>query len=313
MFLLNVTVPEVPSIVLDKDSLKEGVTQLIHQVQEAPDTFFRDLIQDMIQFGIKVLAALVVYMVGAWLIRKIKQILNRYFTRKKTDATIATFVSSFTSFMLTILLIVITVGTLGVDTTSLAALLAAGGMAIGMSLSGTVQNLAGGIMILLFKPFKVGDFISTQGFSGTVMAVSIVSTKICTTDNREIVMPNGALSNSNIDNYSTHPIRRVEWTVSVEYGVDADKCIALLMGILQADARILNDTTAGAANPFVALSSMNANDISFVARAWVNASDYWDVTYAINKEFYTQLPLNGMGFAYPHMDVTISSPVEVTK
>ncbi len=303
--LFDVTTPEVPAIVIDKDSIKTTVETLIHDVKEAPDEFFQDLLQDAIQFGIKVLAALLIYIIGAWLIRKIKLILQRYFTRKKTDATIATFVSSFTSFMLTILLIVITVGTLGVDTTSLAALLAAGGMAIGMSLSGTVQNLAGGIMILLFKPFKVGDFINAQGFSGTVMAVSIVSTKIRTTDNREIIMPNGALSNSNIDNYSTHPLRRIEWQASVEYGVDADKCIEVLMKILLADSRILNATTEGAADPFVALSSINPNDISFVMRAWVKAEDYWDVTYAINKEIYTQLPANGMGFAYPRMDVTI--------
>ncbi len=303
---LNVTVPEVPVVVIDKDSLKTTVETLIQEVQEAPDVFFQDLLQDIIQFGIKVLAALLIYMVGAWLIRKIRLILQRYFRRKQTDATIATFVTSFTSFMLTILLIVITVGTLGVDTTSLAALLAAGGMAIGMSLSGTVQNLAGGIMILLFKPFKVGDFIVAQGFSGTVTAVSIVSTKIRTTDNREIIMPNGALSNSNIDNYSTQPIRRVEWIASVEYGVDADKCIEVLRKMLLADSRILDAATAGAAAPFVALSSLNANDISFVMRAWVKAEDYWAVTYAINKEIYTQLPQNGMGFAYPRLDVTIT-------
>ncbi len=304
--LLNITTPEIPPIVLDKDSIKTTVETLIHEVQEAPNEFFQDLLQDTIQFGIKVLAALLIYVVGAWLIRKIKTILQRYFNRKKTDPTIATFVGSFTSFMLTVLLIVITVGTLGVDTTSLAALLAAGGMAIGMSLSGTVQNLAGGIMILLFKPFKVGDFITTQGFSGTVKAVSIVSTKIRTTDNREIIMPNGALSNSNIDNYSTQPLRRVDWTASVEYGINADECIEVLMNILKADSRILNAETPGAADPFVALSSLNANDISFVMRAWVKAEDYWPVTYAINKEIYTQLPEHGMGFAYPHMDVTIT-------
>ncbi len=304
--LFNVTIPEVPAVVIDKDSIKTTVETLIQEVKEAPDVFFQDLLQDIIQFGIKVLAALLIYIVGAWLIRRIKQILQRYFTRKKTDATIATFIGSFTSFMLTILLIVVTVGTLGVDTTSLAALLAAGGMAIGMSLSGTVQNLAGGIMILLFKPFKVGDFITTQGFSGTVKAVSIVSTKIRTTDNREIIMPNGALSNSNIDNYSTQPIRRIEWIASVEYGIDADNCINLLRNMLLSDSRILSATTPGAADPFVALSSLNANDISFVMRAWVKADDFWPVTYDINKEIYTQLPQHGMGFAYPRLDVTLT-------
>ncbi len=306
MFLLDITTEAVAPIVLHKDSIKQNVETLVHQVQEAPSEFFQELLQDIIRFGIQVLAALMIYAIGAWLIRKIKQLMQRYFARKKTDATIATFSSSLVSFFLTVLLIVVTVGTLGVDTTSFAALLAAGGMAIGMSLSGTVQNFAGGIMILLFKPFKVGDFITAQGFSGTVVAVSIVSTKLRTTDNREITLPNGALSNGNIDNYSVHSIRRVEWSVSVEYGVDADKCIEVLHQILEADTRILHADIPNAADPFVALSSLNANDISFVLRGWVKAEDYWDVLYAINKELYTKLPENGMGFAYPRMDVTIT-------
>ncbi len=306
MHLLNITTEVTPPINFCQDSVKQSVETLVHQVQEAPSEFFTELLQDTIRFGIQVLAALLIYAIGAWLIRKIKLLMQRYFARKKTDATIATFSSSMVSFFLTVLLIVVTVGTLGVDTTSFAALLAAGGMAIGMSLSGTVQNFAGGIMILLFKPFKVGDFITAQGFSGTVMAVSIVSTKLRTTDNREIILPNGALSNGNIDNYSVHSIRRVEWIVSVEYGVDADKCIDVLRGILEADGRILHASIPGAADPFVALSSLNANDVSFVLRSWVKAEDYWDVLYDINKELYTKLPENGMGFAYPHMDVTIT-------
>lgn len=301
MMLLQTQVPPI----ISPDSIRTVTETIIERVQTDPDTFMHDLMQSAIRFGIKVLVALLIYLAGAWLIKQLKQLLKRIFIRRKTEATLASFITSFVSISSTILLIIVTVGTLGVDTTSLAALLAAGGMAIGMALSGTVQNFAGGIMLLVFKPFKAGDYIVAQGFSGTVTAVSIVNTKIRTTDNREVVIPNGALSNGTIDNYSAQPLRRVEWIVSVGYGTDADECIELVQKILHADNRILDASTLGAADPLVALSSLNANDISFVARAWVKREDYWDVFWAVNKELYTQLPQHGMGFAYPRMDVTI--------
>lgn len=299
--LLQVAEP----VILPPDSVKQVVGEVIGKIQEDPNTFLQELGTNALHFGLKVLAALVIYIVGVWFIRWVKSLLKKLFIRRNTEPTLATFVGSAVSISLTILLIIITIGTLGVDTTSLAALLAAGGMAIGMAMSGTVQNFAGGIMILVFKPYKVGDFIEAQGFKGTVTAVSIVSTKLRTPDNREVVLPNGSLSNGNVDNYSHYPLRRIDWTVSVAYGVKSDDCMALLHKILREDARILDSTTEGAADPLVALASLNANDISFVVKAWVKNEDYWDVTYAINKEIYEQLPQNGMGFAYPHMDVTI--------
>ena len=146
---------------------------------------------------------------------------------------------SIVSIALTIILILITVGTLGIDTTSLAALLAGGGMAIGLALNGTVQNFAGGIMILVFRPFKAGDFIEAQGYSGTVTEVNIVSTKLTTTDNRNIIIPNGALSNGTVNNYSQNQLRRVDWTVGVEYGSSAEQTKALLLGIMNSDSRVL--------------------------------------------------------------------------
>lgn len=302
MFLLQ-TQP-LPHVI-SPDSIRTVTETIIEKVHTDPNTFMHELGQSAIHFGLKVLIALVVYFLGIWLIRWLKQLLRRIFIRRNTEATLASFVVSFASIASTVLLIIVTVGTLGVDTTSLAALLAAGGMAVGMALSGTVQNFAGGIMLLVFKPFKAGDYIVAQGFSGIVTAISIVHTKIRTTDNREVVIPNGALSNGSIDNYSAQPLRRVEWIVSVAYGTDADECMDVIRKILYADSRILDSTTEGSADPIVALSSLNANDISFVARAWVKREDYWEVFWAVNKELYTKLPQHGMGFAYPHMDVTI--------
>lgn len=303
MILLQADIPTPP--VITGDSLRNATEALIQKVQEDPNTFLHDAGQSLIHFGIKVLIAIAVYLVGAWLIRQFGKFLRRLFQRRHTEATLASFITSLFTITSSVLLIIVTVGTLGVDTTSLAALLAAGGMAVGMALSGTVQNFAGGIMLLIFKPFKVGDYIKAQGAEGTVKAVSIVSTKIQTTDNREIVLPNGSLSNGDIDNYTVYPLRRVQWTISVSYGTDAEECIDLLLQLLRNDKRILDSSTECAKDPFVALLSLNANDISFIARVWVKTEDYWDVTFDLNKTIYTELPKAGITFAYPHVDVTL--------
>ncbi len=303
MYLLQST-PQVPPVNIN-DSLRVVTETAMQQLQSDPEAFFTNLGHDAIMFGIKVLMSLIIYFVGAWLIRKIKQLMRRRFERRNTDPTVASFTLSATSFGLTVVLVIITVGTLGVDTSSLAALLAAGGMAIGMALSGTVQNFAGGIMILIFKPFKVGDWISALGFQGTVTEVSIVSTKIKTIDNREVVLPNGSLSNGVIDNFSALPIRRIDMLVSVEYGTRVDECRELILSIIRSDARVLDKSTEGADDPLVELKTLNSSDISFVVRAFVKNEDFWSVTYSLNERIYTLLPENGINFAYPHVDVTM--------
>lgn len=287
------------------DSLKAVRSALIEGVKNDPATFIEELATKAVDFGVKVIAALLIYIVGIWIIRKVKNLLKRGFERKNTEGTLASFIVSLVSIGLTVLLIIITIGSLGINTTSLAALLAAGGMAIGMALSGTVQNFAGGIMLLVFKPFKAGDYITAQGYSGTVKSVSIFSTKIVTTDNREVVIPNGALSNGNIDNYSSLPLRRVDLNVSVEYDTDADACIAAIKEIVETDPRVLDSSTEGAADVFVALSSLNPSDITFVVRAWTRSEDYWGVYFDLNKAIYTELPRKGINFEYPHMNVLL--------
>jgi len=264
-----------------------------------------ELLDKAVAFGLKLLAALAIYLVGAWAIRKIKGIVARIFERKKTDAAIASFVQSIISIALTILLIIITIGAVGIDTTSLAALLAGGGMAIGMALNGTVQNFAGGIMIIAFKPFKAGDYIQAQGFEGTVTEVSIVSTKLTTVDNRSIIIPNGILSNGTINNFSQNQLRRVDWTVNVEYGTSVEEAKAVLMELLKNDKRILNTASGAPAEPFVALSALSDSCIKFVMRAWVKSSDYWDVNFEMNEKIYSKLPEKGISFPFPQMDVHV--------
>ena len=270
-----------------------------------PSELLKDLIDSAVTFGLKVLAAFVIYIIGAWIIKKIKKILTRIFEKRNTDDAIASFIQSIVSIAMTIMLIIITIGALGIDTTSIAALLAGGGMAIGMALNGTVQNFAGGIMIILFKPFKADDFVEVGGYSGTVEEVSITSTKLRTTDNRIIVIPNGVISNGTINNYSHLPLRRLDLTVDVEYGTSAEKTCGAINELIKADNRILTSAFEGAADPFVALSTLKDSSIQFVIRVWVKSEDYWNVNFDLIAKIYDELPKKGINFPYPKLDVNI--------
>ena len=270
-----------------------------------PSELLKDLVDSAVAFGLKVIAAFVIYIIGAWIIRKVKKILTRIFDKKETDDAIASFILSIASIAMTIILIITTIGVLGVDTTSIAALLAGGGMAIGMALNGTVQNFAGGIMIIIFKPFKADDFVEVGGYSGTVEEVSITSTKLRTIDNRIIIIPNGVIANGTINNYSHLPLRRLDLTVDVEYGTQADKVCETLNEIIKADGRILTAATEGAADPFVSINALRDSSVQFVIKVWVKSEDYWDVNYDFIAQIYDQLPKKGINFPYPKLDVNI--------
>lgn len=300
------TLLDTETIVSSADSIMLVTGNMAQQFKDDPGTVIQTLGEKFLEFGLKVVAAFLIYIIGAWCIKKIRLALRGVMTRRKLEASLASFLMSLVTITLYIILIILAISALGVNTTSLAALLAAGGVAIGAALSGTVQNFTGGLMLMIFKPFKAGDFINVQGYSGTVSEVTIVNTKIITIDNREIIIPNGTLSNSNIDNYSAKPLRRVDWQIGVEYGSDADGFMALVKEILSRDARILDAGTSGAADPFVALSQLNDHNILFTIRVWVKKEDYWGVYFDNLKAMYTELPQKGFSFAYPHMDVTIS-------
>ena len=221
MFLFHIlqsVTPEAEKIAqrFSTDSLQTKGAEIAEILRNTPPKeLIEEMVTSFIKFGIKLVFALILYFIGAWLIRKSKKFIARVFTRRGADATLTSFMQSLVTAVLWILLIMFMIGTLGINTTSLAALLAAGGMAIGMAMSGTVQNFAGGLMLLAFKPFKAGDYIEAQGFAGVVKSINIVSTKIVTLDNREVILPNGALSNGTINNYSANPLRRIDLTVNV--------------------------------------------------------------------------------------------------
>jgi len=288
----------------DSLDVQEQLAVVAEKLSTTPvTTLVSELIDKAVAFGLKLLAALAIYLVGAWVIRKVKTIVTRIFERKKTDAAIASFVQSIITIALTVILIIITIGAVGIDTTSIAALLAGGGMAIGMALNGTVQNFAGGLMLIAFKPFKAGDYIQAQGHEGTVTEVNIVSTKLNTVDNRTIIIPNGVLSNGTINNFSNNSLRRVDWSVNVEYNSPVEDTKNLLMSLMKNDIRILNVAKGAPADPFVALSALTDNGAKFVMRAWVHSADYWDVNFDMNEKIYTEVPKNGIEFPYPKMDV----------
>ena len=285
------------------DSARVAWQQFSEMLAADPGTALQQLGQKAVQFGLKLLAALLIYIVGAWIIRRVKKGLQRVFEKRNTERAMATFISSAVSILLTALLIVVVVSTLGVNTTSIAALLAAGGMAIGMALSGTLQNFAGGLMIMAFKPFKAGDYIEAQGYAGTVTDVTIVGTHLLTFDNRKVILPNGALSNGNIVNYSSFPTRRIDITVNLAYGTDAAACIAKLTEIVREDPRFLDGTTPGAKDPIIAVQKLDSSSVVFLIRAWVMTPDYWPAWFDLNERIYTELPLAGFQFPFPQLDV----------
>ena len=290
----------------DSIDIQKATEQFVEKIATTPaDQLLTEFVDKAIAFGLKVLAALAIYVIGAWLIKNIKRVIHNTFVRRNTEHSIASFVESLASIFMTVFLVIFTISALGVNTTSIAALLAAGGMAIGMALSGTVQNFAGGIMLLVFKPFKAGDFIEAQGYSGTVTDVTIVSTKITTTDNRNIIIPNGSLSNGTINNYSQNVYRRLEWLVDVEYGASSEKVKAILKKIIDEEKRIVY-APASPADPTIALNALRDSSVQFVVRAWVKKEDYWDVLYDVNEKIYNQIPENGIQFPFPQLDIHIN-------
>ena len=199
-----------------------------------------DLVKDyLVPFGIKLVAAIVVLILGRWVINLIKKGLAKMLLRRNADPSLNSFVMSLISVVLTFFLIMAIVGILGINTSSLVALLASAGLAIGMALSGTLQNFAGGVMIMLFKPFKVDDFITAQGYDGRVKEIQIFSTHILTPDNKTVILPNGALSTGPVTNYNKQTDRRVDWVFSISYGDDYDKAKAVLQRLCDTDPRIL--------------------------------------------------------------------------
>lgn len=262
------------------------------------ETIIQRLIDWGINAGERIIGAIIVFVVGRFIISFLNKLINKLLSKRKIDPSIKSFVRSLSNILLTILLIVAVVSKLGVETTSFAALLASAGVAIGMALSGNLQNFAGGLIVLLLRPYKVGDLIESQGITGTVREIQIFHTILTTADNKVIYIPNGALSSGTVTNYSREATRRIEWIVGVEYGEDFEKVKKTIEDILAADGRILTDPA-----PTIALHALDASSVNVVTRVWVNAADYWDVYFNINKQIYAVFNREGIGFPFPQLTI----------
>lgn len=284
---------------LQAEEVVKKTTGVIEAVSDGNfDTLLKKLISLGVDAGKSILLAIVIYIVGKFIINLINRLVRQMLERRNVDATIQSFLKSFVSILLNVLLIITVVSALGVNTTSFAALLASFGVAAGMALSGNLQNLAGGLIILLFKPFKVGDVIEAQGVLGSVKEIQIIHTILQTPDNKEIFLPNGSLSSGSIINYSKMDTRRVDLTVSVEYGTDVENVLNALKNIANADSRVLKTP-----EPFIALSGLADSSVNFTFRVWVNGADYWPVFFEMNKQVYEEFNRQGIKFPFPQLQI----------
>ena len=284
---------------LQANEVTEKTSGLIKAVSAGEiDLLLKQLVSMCVEVGKSILLAIVIYIAGKFVIKLINKLIRRTLEHKNVDSTIQSFLKSFVNITLITLLIIMVVGTLGVNTTSLAALLASAGLAVGMALSGNLQNLAGGIILLFLKPFKVGDFIEAQGVSGTVMAIQIFHTILTTPDNKELFIPNGALSSGNITNYTKNDLRRVDFSIGVEYGTEVDKVKQVTLDLLKQDSRIMQDPV-----PLIAVKELGDNGVIFVIRVWAKASDYWGVFFDTNERIYAEYNKQGIGFPFPQIQI----------
>ncbi len=265
----------------------------------ALNDFLSVIAHQAVNFCIHLVVAIVVFYVGRFIVRKINALVKNILTKRNADPSIASFVKSAIEITLYFVLIIVVVGIMGIETSSFIALFASAGVAIGMAMSGTLQNFAGGVLILSLRPYNVGDYIEAQGYAGTVKAIQMFSTIITTPDNKTIIIPNGGLSNGTINNYSRQELRRVDWTVSLAYGTDFDAAKAAILDILAADSRIVKA-------PEVYLGALADSSVNFTVRAWVKAADYWPTFFEVNEKVYAELPKRGLQFPFPQLDVHVS-------
>ena len=290
----------VPTIDAEKTALKNM----------SFDQLMDTLIHDLVHFAISLAVAILVFYVGKFIIKKLYNFVVNILNKRQIDPSLGTFIMSLVRIVLYFILIVTVIGILGLETSSFLALFASAGVAIGMALSGTLQNFAGGVLILLLKPFKVGDYIEAQGFAGTVTSIEIFNTIICTSDNKSIIIPNGGLSTGTINNYSTQSYRRVEWKIGISYGESVETARGIILDLLSKDTRVLQEKPAdgpSVAAPVVYLASLDDSAVTLTVRAWVASANYWSVFFDHNEEFYNVITARpDLSFPFPQLDVHIN-------
>ncbi len=249
-------------------------------------------------YGPKLIGAVITLIIGLWVIKILQNAIKRTFEKREVDISLRGFLNSMVGILLKIMLFISVIGMLGVEMTSFIAILGAAGLAVGMALSGTLQNFAGGVMILIFKPFKIGDYIEAQGHAGSVREIQIFNTILKTPDNKTIIIPNGGLSTGSMTNYSAELQRRVDFVFGIGYGDDVDKARSVLLKLINDDKRILKVPA-----PFIAVSELADSSVNLVVRVWAEATDYWGIHFDLNENVYKTFEKEGLNIPFPQMDV----------
>lgn len=250
--------------------------------------------------GLQVIFALIILFVGLWAAKKIKAILVNIMTKKEIDPTLVGFLANLAYAAIIVFVVIAAISKLGVNTTSFAAVVAAAGLAIGLALQGSLSNFASGVLIIIFKPFKAGDFIVAGGETGVVVEVGMLATEMKTGDNIKIILPNSAAMGGAIKNFSAHPTRRVDMTIGVGYGDNLSKAKEVIEEVIAADERVLKDPA-----PVVAVANLGDSSVDFVVRPWVNAADYWGFKFDFTKAIKERLDEEGISIPFPQRDIHV--------
>ena len=304
--LLQSETEKLQNLIVPDSIQKAQLAETVHKLEKLSTLDYKQLLTDMAQEAgwilLKIVLALVIYFIGKQLIKWVVRIMDRAFDRHHVEVSLRSFLRSMVKVLLMVVLLLAIVQTLGINTSSFLALFASAGLAIGMALSGTLQNFAGGVILLLLRPYKVGDYVEAQGQSGTVESIGLFSTCLKTPDNQTIYVPNNTIATSIIDNYSQSETRRVDWTLSISYGDDVDVARREILAMLAADKRVLTDTA-----PVVYVKNLGESSVDLVIRAWVANADYGGLYFDMNEKMYKELPSKGINFPFPQMDVNIKN------
>ncbi len=265
---------------------------------EQVSVYSEKLITMLIEFGPRVLSAVLLLIFGFWLIKMSERFMSRAMARSKIEVSLQKFFISLSGVLLKILLIIVVASMVGIETTSFVALIGAAGLAVGLALQGSLANFAGGVLILMFKPFRVGDFIEGAGNKGTVAAIQVFHTVLITPDNKRVIIPNGELSSSSITNYSAEPTRRVDMVFGIGYDDDLRKAKTLLHRIVDEDERILKEP-----EPTIAVSELADSSVNFVVRVWCQSQDYWAIFFDMQEKVKLAFDAEGISIPYPQRDV----------
>ena len=295
---------KLQNLIVPDSMQKANLAKTVEKIENLSSLDYQKLLTELTQEAgwilLKIALAFALYFAGKFVIKWILRIMDKAFLRHKVETSLRNFLRSMVKALMMVMLLLAIIQTLGVNTSSFLALFASAGLAIGMALSGTLQNFAGGVVLLILRPYKVGDYIESQGQSGTVESIGLFSTCLKTPDNQTIYVPNNSIATSIIDNYSQSETRRVDWNLSISYGDDVDVARREILAMLESDNRVLTDTP-----PVVYVQNLGESSVNLVIRAWVENANYWGLYFDMNEKMYKELPTKGINFPFPQMDVHV--------